>query len=238
MFFFVAAFKLKYASGMSPDVNGIAAYTGPAILWWRAIASLASMDDCLSRVDCACHIRGHKSHRAGASSGLGPTHGSRSFVRGWRLVSLCASHAGRVRCFKEIAARSPVPPAACPAALPVLFVVLRRVGHLRSGATPASHEDLCSRHLSHCDAGRSNSILVTGRSRLVELDLHHAAVRCRGLSVRRWNRTCNPLLHRCARQGSAGGTAVGATLERALRCSTGPTQSSFSFQYAQHDYRA
>src|SRR6185369_11599934 len=71
---FVVTFNNKYASGVSRDVNGIAARNGPAILWQRAIATTASLDDCVGRLDCAGRVCRHQSHRAGASARLGSRH--------------------------------------------------------------------------------------------------------------------------------------------------------------------
>src|SRR5215213_1855778 len=74
------AFKNKYASGVCDDVNGIAARTGLAVLWQRAIATTASLDDCVGSLDCARRVCSHQSHRAGASSALGTGDASRAVV--------------------------------------------------------------------------------------------------------------------------------------------------------------
>src|SRR5678809_48295 len=97
MCLFVACFKNKYASGISVDVNGIAAATDPAILWRRANATPAPMDDCLGRLDWSCSLRRYQSHRPGATAALGTCDTSRTAVRIWRLVALRVSHARRLR---------------------------------------------------------------------------------------------------------------------------------------------
>src|SRR5689334_2264328 len=87
MCLFVACFKNKYASGISVDVNGIAAVTGPAILWRCANATPAPMDDCLGRLDWSRSLRRYQSHRPDATSALGTSDTSRTAVRVWRLVT-------------------------------------------------------------------------------------------------------------------------------------------------------
>src|SRR5262249_36235814 len=107
MCLFVACFKNKYASGVSVDVNGIAAGTGPAILWPCAIATPASMDDCLGGLDCSRRLRRHQSHRSGASAALGTGDTARTSIRVWRLAALRVSHARRFRRLEKVVAGAP-----------------------------------------------------------------------------------------------------------------------------------
>src|SRR6185503_6724382 len=134
MCLFVARCKDKYASGVSADVNGIAAGSGRAILWRRANATPAPMDDCLGCLDWSSRLRRHQSHRPGTSAALGTGDTSRAAVRIWRLVAVCVSHARRIRGFEKMAAGTPSSCLACSAALLLLTPVLCCLGHLRPGA--------------------------------------------------------------------------------------------------------
>src|SRR5215475_717850 len=104
MCLFVACFKVKYVSGVSVDVNGIAAGAGPAILWPRETP--ASMDDCLGRLDWSSRLRSHQSHCSNETERLGPGNSPRTSVRVWRLVTLCITDAGSLRRFQEVASHT------------------------------------------------------------------------------------------------------------------------------------
>src|SRR6185437_3593279 len=189
------AFNNKYASGVFADVNGIAARTGPAILWQRAIATPASLDDCVGSLDCAGRVCSHQSHRAGASARLGTSHVARAVVRVRRLVSLRVAYALCLCELEKVAAHSPASRPARGAALLPVTVVLRRLGHLRAGVARGAGPHLRSRSLSHDDAGRRGKVLAAVWSRMVELDLHYASVRSRCLSLRGRHRACDALFH-------------------------------------------
>src|ERR1044072_6976156 len=143
MCLFVACFKEKYASGVFVDVNGIAARTDPGILWQRAIATPAPMDDCLRCLDWSRRLRSHRSHRSNATSWLGSGNNQGAAIRVWRLVALCVSHAVCLRHLKKMAPRAPTSGKSLRVALLLLTFVLRCLGQLRPGITFDPDSKLC-----------------------------------------------------------------------------------------------
>ena len=120
------------------------------------------MDDRFRRLDRARDLRGHQSHRAGTITRLGTRDASRAAVRILRLAALRVSHARRLRALAALAVGAPASGASRIAAPGNVAVVLRRVGHLRSGVANDFDPHLRARSLSNCNAERSRSVLASG----------------------------------------------------------------------------
>src|SRR6185503_745460 len=173
-----------------------------------AIATPASLDDCVGGLDCARRVRSHQSHRAGASSRLGTRNIPRVVVRVWRLVTLRISHTGRLCDLEKVATHASAPRATRPAPLLLFTAVLRCMGHLRSGAALDPDPSFRPTYLSCRSAGRSGEVLASVWCRMVELDLHYSPVWRGGLSLCGRNRARNALLHRRERTRSASRTPL------------------------------
>ena len=104
-----------------------------AILWRGAIlATLATLDDRVCRLDPAGGVRRYQSHRPNVSLGLGTRDDSRRAVPGRRLVSLRSINPGRVCSFKAVAVDQAAPRSRRADSFDLLARVLCRLGHLRT----------------------------------------------------------------------------------------------------------
>src|SRR6185503_5065007 len=142
----------EYASGVWFDTNGrmvlivVARAESWAILWRSAIlATLATLDDRVCRLDPSGGVCRDQSHRPGASSGLGTRDHPRHPLRRRRLVSLCTPDAGRICGFKTLAADASAPRSRRADSSDLLGVVLRRLGHRWTGPSLGPRVDLCAR---------------------------------------------------------------------------------------------